>query len=493
MAEDEDAKYAQALRFLISLQSQKHQDIDSQRSFLQSKGLSEELIARALQNVKRPDSIAEDEETKTRGGERGADSEAFEKATRLFDEPLSAEQETTSQAPVAPPKTYPTSPLALYQAPQGQQAFSEASISAAAQRNSPTTRYDVLLSFFRSLCYFFVLGGGVTGVAVALYRTYMLPRLMSTLDTRSLLLKHHLDQYSRLTKKVKSLRGNSLAPTSQRDALVTPLKGVLKKVQFADEVPSEASLEEEDKKEAGEKLSKMDASTVEKEGEKQSLLGAKEEDDDEEGAGKAHPQIQPVDVLEPIRHSLTRLTQALRADKTASAIGSEIYPAAEDSSITTATRSPTATTLEEESDAESWVSEEDSDELEFDPYSSSSTLPSSKRKHDPANTGKKDSAATNSGTSSTSANSLNSSLSTMNAYVNSQIYMANSHAYSGRMLGMGGFGNAGSNNSREDSKAGDVAQIRADIRNLKGLLLSRRNFPAYRTSPPVTAAANTPV
>jgi len=461
--EEEAAKYAQALRFLTSLQSQKHQDIESQRSFLSSKGLSEELITRAFQDVKRPDSIAEESTLQTLGTED--DGEAFEKAAKMFDEPLNAQQESSiqqSQAPTAPPKTYPKSPLALYQTLQGQQQI------YTSDPNSPTpvtTRYDVLLGFFRSLCYCLVLGGGVTGVMVALYRSYLLPRMITTLDSRSLLLKHHLDQYSILTNKIKSLRGNSLAPTSHRSASAGPRKGVLKKVQFADELGNEKRApEEEDKKEAGEKEPSSEIYKAEVEED----IG-KERGEGVESEEKIN--VESIDLLEPVRSSLLRLSQALRADASASAIGTEVAPPASESTKLTYTKPSTATTVEEESDADSWVSEEDSDELEFDPYSPTSTS-SSKRKHDPA-VASKASLPSPTNATSTSATSLNSSLSTLNAYINSQTYMASSHAYGGSMMGMGGFGGTTSNGNKESSKAGDVAQIRADIRNLKGLLLSR--------------------
>jgi hypothetical protein len=463
---DDEGSYAQAVRFLTSLRSQKNQDVDAQRSFLQSKGLSEEVIARAFQDVKKPDSISEEVAAQAAGvlGSE-TDSEAFERAAEMFDKPLQAEAGSLASPPppTAPPKTYPRSPLALYHQPQSGQPFKDDTIS------SPLTRYDVLLSFFRSMCYLLVLGGGVTGMIVALYRTYLVPRIVSTLDARSFLLKHHAEQYNLLANKIKTLRGNSLSPHSQIGTSA-PLKGVLKKVQFADDVMNEKqAIEEEGKKEAGEKET-IQEKIVALEDTKKSLSDSEEEAKTSESSEKIST-IKPVDVMEPIRSSLIRLGQSLKADVSASAIGTDVVPAFNADPRSISTR-PASTTVEEEGDADSWVSEDDSDELEFDPYSPSSSK-NSKRKHNPAYATK---AAASSTASSTTAVSLNSSLSTLNAYINSQTYMASANIYGGgRSIGMNSLGGstASSGSEKEGSKAGDVAQIRADIRNLKGLLLSR--------------------
>lgn len=492
MADEEASRYAQAVRFLVSLQSQKNQDMDAQRSFLKSKGLSEENIDRAFQDVQRPNSMSTEVASRamplTEGEE--SDSEAFERATQMFDQPLHASSEAESSSasppppPPAPPKTYPRSPLALYHQPQPSQQIVMSNESTANNTN-PMTRYDVLLSFFRSMCYFLVLGGGATGVVVALYRKYLLPRMINTLDSRSLLLKHHVDQYSILANRIKNLRGNSLSPHSQQGSTI-PRKGVLKKVQFVDEIVGEKQVvEEEEKKEAGEKepllQNKMEGDDVESSNKQGEVDDSEDNSKLEEASEKAN-SIKPIDVLEPVRNSLTRLIQCLKADMSASAIGTEVAPSPQaitDQSrhiLSSAPSPSTATTMEEESDADSWVSEEDSDELEFDPYSPSSTS-NSKRKHNPAAATAASKVTTTSvlgnmptAASSTKAATLNSSLSTLSSYINTQTYMASAHIYGGgRSTGFG----ISSNGEKEISKAGDVAQIRADIRNLKGLLLSR--------------------
>lgn len=465
---DDEASYAQAVRFLASLRSQKNQDAEAQRAFLHAKGLSEDVIARAFADVKRPASIGDEVAQRAAdapdvgdGSDSVDDSSAFERASRMFDEPLGAEAEQAT--PTAPPKTYPRSPLALYHH-QLEQRQGDAHSHGEA---NPTTRYEVILAFLRSMSFFLVLGGGVTGVLVALYRAYMLPRLITTLDCRSLLLKHHLDQFNILTNRIKGLRGNSLAPTSQRANPATTRKGVLKKVQFADEIVKEKVriVEEEEKKEAGEKEHGSEGRMGDNKGAVDELQNESDESKEEgrEGESRDKEALETIDILEPVRNSLARLSRCLEADWSAAAIGTAIAPSTPTTHTQRELTASTATTVEEESDADSWVSDEDSDELEFDPYSPK-TPSTHKKKHDPASAAKEPSPMPL--TSDTNATSLQSSLSTFNAYVNSQTYMAGAHVYGGlRTLSAAG--------ADKESKAGDVAQIRADIRNLKGLLLSR--------------------
>lgn len=498
------SRYTQALRFLISLQSQKEQDIEAQRSFLQSKGLSEEEIEKAFEEIKKPEILAKDGLVKARSLEDGnlSDADAFDRASKAFDDPLHSSlysedmtsiQQTSAAPPSLPPRTYPRSPLALYQQP-GQNDLSNSSI------DNPLTRYHVLLRFFRFFCYFLVLGGGVTSIAVALYRAYMMPRLIATLDARSNLLQHHRSLFSTLAGRVKSLKNNSLAPASTVQELqqqqqqsgnggTTPLKSALKKVQFADEVEqkvvsgndskgthkSEAS-EEEEKKESGESTALLsEKETIEnsipvREGEEKPT----EEGDEKNVEENEKPALPPINILESLQSSLARLNQALKADTSASAIGSDI------GSERNSSTSSLATTVEEESDA--WVSDEDSDELEFDPFAPPSTkAKSSKRKHSPRNNVSSSKSNIDRPSASGTSSTLKSTLNSVNAYINTQTYMANANVFGSRSLGIGSSGSTDSN----ASKSGEVAQVRAEIRSLKGLLLSRRNFPIYqRPTPP---------
>lgn len=510
---DASSRYTQALRFLISLQSQKEQDVDAQRSFLRSKGLSDQQIEMAFEEIKKPEALAKDGLVRAGNTEQGSlsDADAFDQAAKAFDDPLHANtysqdsmhsQQSLNAPPSLPPRTYPRSPLALYQQ-SNQNDLAHSSI------DNPLTRYHVLLRFFRSFCYFLVLGGGVTSIAVALYRAYMMPRLIATLDARSNLLQHHRSLYSTLAGRVKSLKNNSLAPSSTVQELqqqqngtggTPPLKGVLKKVQFADEVEQKAvsgndsrsahkaeASDEEERKEAGETSALLEEKdSTEAENGKKVFEQEHNQIATAQGEGKAaegieRPALPPINILESLQTSLSRLNQALKADTSASAIGSEI--GSERSSNTASL----ATTVEGESDE--WVSDEDSDELEFDPFAPPSTkAKSSKRKHSPKNnvSSSKSSIERSSGSGTSSSSSLKSTLNSLNAYINTQTYMANANVFDSRSLGIGSSGSQDKN----ASKSGEVAQVRAEIRSLKGLLLSRRNFPIYqKPTPPQTTSA----
>lgn len=538
-ATDEAAKYAQALRFLISLQSQQNQDTEAQRNFLRSKGLSDPMIERAFQEARRPETLAQDGLVSSSNAAAAAatkglsDADAFDRAAKMFDDPLHADeqdqgptresyaqQQSNAAVPSLPPKSYPRSPLALYQ---------QQSTATASSIDNPLTRYHVLLRFFRSLCYFLVLGGGLTGVAVGLYRAYLMPRLIGTLDARSELLKHHRELYSTLTGRINGLRNNSLAPASvqelQNGVSPLPRKGVLKRVQFADEVAkskggdekAEAKAavaadghqaDEEDKKQAGElkrSVSAIEGKPEYSQEEKASLASVEQGVDKE---SKAEGALAPIDILESWRASLARLNQTLKADMSAAAVGSNVDADTTQTPTGTAAKSSSAlaATVEDESDAESWVSEEDSDELEFDPFAPPSTKSKTKRKHTPKSsesTAPRNMASAATSTLSdrptaagTSASSLKSTLNGMNAYLNTQTYMANANVFGSRSLGfssIGGSVSSGGSAGGESNqpKAGEVGQVRAEIRSLKGLLLSRRNFPIYSrpTAPRVEPAA----
>lgn len=511
-----DAKVTQAIRFLVSLQAQQNQDSAAQRAFLSGKGLSEQQIEQAFQEARRPEAFGDASEAgksvlttgdgkNVRDATAGLDdAAAFDVAARMFDDPLHTDADAShgdgdAGPPALPPRTYPRSPLALYQQQQAQQ-------TVASSIDNPLTRYHVLLRFFRSLCFFLVLGGGLTGVAVGIYRTYMLPRIVSTLDSRSTLLKHHRDLYIMLANRINDVRHNGLAPFAGADTAsngneAPTRKGVLKKVQFADEVGSAASpaldaketiSDDEEKKESGD----VKAPLLDKQ---ERFVPPSDVEANDAHADDAEQQIvqkeelPPIDILEPLRASLLRLKQSLQADTSASAIGMDVLPVPKSalsvSSQASTKSSSTTPSLEDESDADSWLSESESDELEFDPFApptpkkGRSGGASARRKH----TAKSDAAGGQAagkpqGSISaveTSATALKSTIASMHAYINSQTFRARAAggfgggANAGMSFGTyGGEGTEGKDGAKVN-KPGDVAQIRADIRSLKGLLLSR--------------------
>lgn len=460
-------RYEQALRFLVALHSQQNQDRDAQRRFLESKGLTDDEITKAFEESKRPETLQSkrshiSHDTNNKALEGLSDQDAFDTAARMFEDPLHVEQHETS--PSVPPKTYPRSPLALYQA---QTQVQPSSI------DNPLTRYHVLLRFFRSLCYGLVLGGGVASVVVALYRAYVIPRLVATLDARSTILKHHRELYESLSRSVNGLRVSSLALLKgEKLDTSSARKGVLKKVQFADQVDHEklnmsgeiiANTDDEDKKESGEKKAIADPDS-----ERESAQGQTDAPESQEASDKVSA-LPSVDILDSWRTSLTRLNQTLKADTSASAIGTDIV---RPDLRSTGKSSVPATTVEEESDAESWISEDDSEELEFDPFASHP--PPSKHKHSPKSAlGQPSTISSQTSASVAAATSLKSSLNGMNAYLNTQTYMAGARSLGSGGASFGTLGAGSSGGSASNSKVGDVAQVRAEIRSLKGLLLSR--------------------
>lgn len=170
-----EERHAQAVRFLVSLQASKkdkqHDDESSQRDFLRSKGLDEAAIDRAYADARRPEHLSSPVATEAAAASpTDTATDAFDRARRQFDSPLSpssSSEEASGPEPQLPPKTYPRSPLALY---QDRQATSQAMAATQQQQPGPTTRYEVLLAFFRSMSYFLMLGGGFAAVLVGLYR-----------------------------------------------------------------------------------------------------------------------------------------------------------------------------------------------------------------------------------------------------------------------------------------------------------------------------------
>lgn len=343
----------------------------------------------------------------------------------------------------------------------------------------------------------------------------MLPRLVSTLDARSELLKHHHDLYSTLHNRVKKLRSSAGfsstdANGTSSSAAAVPKRGVLKRVQFADEVgkdaaptsPTSSAEEIEDKKEAGDVVlpgtdvvvsaasvpdgSKEKGGEDREDDEKRPLLEGQAEEGETE-----KDKVIPIDVTAPLRSSLSKLAEALKADASSQAL---LPP----SPATTTTKTPTV--ADEESDGASEESD-DEDELEFDPFAPPKTS-SSKKKHTSTSTSAAAASTTSGGEGAGGkATSLRSSLSAINANIAAQMYTASASHYGPRSFNTfassitSSFGaspsTGSSNGASAEQKTVDVAQVRADIRNLKGLLLSRRNFPIYARPSLATPAAAT--
>ena len=431
-AGDRSELIAQAIRFLTSARVTGDATDETKREFLRSKGLSKDEIDAVFQQAKSP---ANPTTTQPEPDAALSDQDAYERAARQFDHPL---------AP--PPPTYPKSPLALYYDPP------PASSSVAASRPRPAkpeTRYQVLLRFFRTLSYLLMLGGGATALAVALYRTYILPRITATFDARSIVLKHHRTLYNKLHATVAGLATYIPDETKQQR------KGVLKKVHFGDELNSQPESPAANTEKAVMPGTDVVVSVpVEKENKTKHGQEGDEQPhpvtaDDESGKESPEqpapaPKLDPIDLTEPLRQSLSRLAAAL---KTA------------DAPAPTATGPAAASVTEADSDGEEWEEddEDQDDGLEFDPYGSYQK----QKKHTQLSAVAPGGAGT----------SLRTSLSSLRAEINTHRFADSFSSSSSTHLRLGGL--PSQSQSPASSPSGDIGQVRAEIRSLKGLLLSR--------------------
>lgn len=547
-----EALHAQAVRFLTSLRHHSpNSSLESQKEFLRSKGLGEDAIEAALRDAKRPDNLTADSTDQQQlvprdgssssqsGGNDSDEQSAFDQAARAFDDPLH------TPLPSIPSRNYPRSPLALYYEEQEARNGSLAAggdIEAAVRRQEKARRYEVLLSFFRTVSYLFTLGGALTGVAVLLYRSFILPRLVTTLGARSFLLRHHVGLWDNVLGSVRALQrgGAAGAGLAGGEAVVTRTKakakaegeaqaprkggerrgsgggggGGLKKVQFADEVDG-GQLEEHSSAESDPLLPKKvtqmggsdgkektsskskEAGGAEGKGEKSDGGDAvgengKSDAEKEEEEEAKQQELEPIDVCAPIRQSLAALVQKLRQDR------------AEDAAAAGAR----ATTVEDEddgaeSDGSASLEDDEEEDVEFDPFVEMNGAKDDKAKKRKAGgssakkTGgtaskAKKSTSTSTPTSppapaTTAPSPLYTSLTTFNANLSARLIASSSAARSfGRHNTAFNFGvpapqqqqnGSASASSGEEKTAELTAQIKAEIRSLKGLMLSRRNFP----------------
>lgn len=173
----------QALRFVTSIRATtKNQTSDSdsadsdlsiqaQRKFLSDKGLSPEQIDQVFKKAhSRPTNHStttpstSDTTTSTTPSTTTSTSpqDAFDLAARQFNDPLN---------PVIPPATYPKNPMALYYEQQQQSnATPLVGQTTTTRLGMDRTRYQVLLSFFRTMSFLMMLGGGLTALMVGLWR-----------------------------------------------------------------------------------------------------------------------------------------------------------------------------------------------------------------------------------------------------------------------------------------------------------------------------------
>ncbi|KAJ1029962.1 hypothetical protein NDA16_000875 [Ustilago loliicola] len=502
-ADDRSQILAQATRFLTSANISESASDDDKREFLRSKGLTEDEITRAFRDAKSPVAgLSPTPQSQTSG-----DIDPFELARRQFDDPIHAD----SIAP--PPKSYPNSPLALYYDPPASTSTQHGGPQAqAGQPASPLTRYQVLLQFFRTLSYMMMLGGGLTAIMVSAYRAYILPKITAMFDARSIVLKHHIVLFDKLKNNVASLAtyvpiqpariSGAEDSASSNGAAASPLKGVLKKVHFHDELAQKENEKEGVKStqhgsETKSKTEKVvlpgtdvvvDAKTplLSESGKEGSEGDASSQDGEDAESTIAAPKLEPIDVMSPIRESMARLAEALRGDLSGRPATATSTPIVSSSTSSTTSRTARVASVadagsgsdEWEDDDEDDRTDDDDDGLEFDPYGAY------QKRHKHTQSSATTTAASGSG--STSLTGLKAALVSLNADISTHAFAAasSSSTYGGGAFRFGP-GTTDANASGADSpKSGDLGQVKAEIRSLKGLLLSRRNFPSYGARPP---------
>lgn len=503
-AGDRSQILAQANRFLTSANVSESASDEDKREFLRSKGLTEDEISRAFQDAKSPVDGLAAHQSGLQPSNTG-DLDAFEIAARQFDDPINAD------AIAPPPKSYPNSPLALYYDSPAAQAHNFAHSDPHKQGGnaaSPLTRYQVLLQFFRTLSYMMMLGGGLTAIVVSAYRAYILPKITAMFDARSIVLKHHIMLFDKLRSNVASLatyvpvqRARIGGDDASTNGASSPLKGVLKKVHFHDDVDTSAKEGEKEgvkltqhakDAKAGSDKAVMPGTDVVVDAKTPLLAeGANEADDDADASaseeGEAEPaKLEPIDMMASIRESMASLAAALRGDLAGNPSAASTG-AAPSVSSSPSRGARVASVADAGSGSDEWEDEDteadgsdDDDGLEFDPYGAY------QKKHKHTQT----SATSSSGSGSASLAGLKSTLASLNADISTHAFAASSSSsYSGGAFRLGP-GSSGA----ESPKSGDLGQVKAEIRSLKGLLLSRRNFPSYGARPPpLPAAAASPM
>lgn len=511
--DDRSQILAQATRFLTSANISESASDDDKREFLRSKGLSEDEITRAFQDAKSPVEGLHARHATTQQPDTG-DIDPFELAARQFDDPINAD------AIAPPPKSYPNSPLALYYDPpasqpgQGQHGNQQLQ---GGQPASPLTRYQVLLQFFRTLSFMMMLGGGLTAILVSAYRAYILPKITAMFDARSIVLKHHIVLFDKLRSNVASLA--TYVPvqharigsddTAATTSAASPLKGVLKKVHFTDELAASAENEKEGVKSTQHGSDKSSTEKVVMPGTdvvvdaKTPLLSETKEGSetdasvDGEEAEPAAPKLEPIDLMTPIRESMARLAEALKGDLSgrpaASTTTSSATSAPRAARVASVTDTGSGSDEWEDDDDHDADGSDDDDGLEFDPYGAHQK----KHKHTQSSSSSSSSSSTaKSGSGSASISGLKSALVSLNADISTHAFAATSSSssmYSGAAFRFGPGttdANSSSGSGAESPKSGDLGQVKAEIRSLKGLLLSRRNFASYGARPPPLPSAN---
>ncbi|WFD42576.1 hypothetical protein MPSI1_001222 [Malassezia psittaci] len=471
----QDARHAQAVRFLTTVRSHvdagednggKVQISEDQKEFLRSKGMSDDAIERARHDAERPENLPLTETFMASLHLQDPNLDTmYERAKQAFDSPV----QEKAPAPPIPPASYPSSPLTLYStSPAPPRDANEVLYNYASTLMKP--RYDVLIDFFRVLQSLLMLGGCLSAIGVVLFRRYVLPRISQLIDARSNLVSLQLEQYSKLFELIGNFRSNRVAKLLPPDYEPTWVD-----VPIPDNLPSENDENQVDEgnakgeavrnkvsetspisteKELSEPLESRETdSLVEKSGDESTELQELEE----EQSQATQKKLAPIDITHPLRSALDTLHYSLR-------------------------HAARAQCGERRTITASVADEVDADD---DGLMDLGTAPSESSQDTELNSPIPPVAPTR------AMRSLNGTLESFRNDVRARL-LEEQTALSTVGNRFSAFGSGPSQQSAASRPAAEMLQIKAEIRSLKGLMLSRyvcqensdfsRNFPSYMRS-----------
>lgn len=295
------ARHAQAVRFITSLRSEAkdpHISLTPEHiQFLHSKGLSDADIDRAREDAERPEyasmSHAFDED-RARAAE-SSDTQAFERAEDAFRE--------EGRAPPPPVPSYPRSPLALYAMPETEKLppyqYDTNQVLAEYAASVSRPRYDTLISFLRTLHFLLIITGGATALLVAVFRRFLIPKLTSMIDARVDLLSLQREQFRKVSEALSSMRAGHLSRLLPKDYEPTWTE-----VQVNEEVSTPPDTE----------ALCDDPPKTTLPDERADVLDTSCPIEEQEPAPAPRPRrvLAPIDITQSVRDSLDQLAQSLR-------------------------------------------------------------------------------------------------------------------------------------------------------------------------------------
>lgn len=260
--------------------------------------MSDAAIEQAQHDAARPAGLSLVDAFAARHDDGTDENTAFDRAVHAFESPVAA--------PEVPPPSYPPSPLALYSTHDAPARDANEILSNYAS-TLMRPRYDILVNFFRFLHMFLMLGGSAAAIGVVLYRRYMLPKFSQMIDARRALVKLQLEQFGKVIESALSLRKDRvdrlLPPNYTPEYVPAPAKvaEVVEKAPDGEEAAEGGQ--------ADEKTVQAPADTT-----AAAALDAPETEGDYENMDLSEPAqvLAPIDVTHSLRSALDTLHHTLR-------------------------------------------------------------------------------------------------------------------------------------------------------------------------------------